>query len=111
MTRESKLGVVVSGLPLAPRLLFIAALLSFGGAGHATDQAFGPPHAAAADYQGNGVPCSIGAPFWTPPEATAEDLPWASVWLGHFSGGRRFEVAMVKLLRKSCNSCESSDFA
>jgi hypothetical protein len=23
--------------------------------------------------------------------ATAEDLPWASVWLGHFSGGRRFE--------------------
>jgi hypothetical protein len=38
-----------------------------------------------------GVACQVGAPAWSPPVATAEDLPWASVWLGHFSGGRHFE--------------------
>ncbi|WP_156898251.1 hypothetical protein [Methylocapsa acidiphila] len=34
-----------------------------------------------------GVPCMIGAPPWSPP-VTAQTLPWPSVWLGHFSGGR-----------------------
>ncbi|SFK39424.1 hypothetical protein [Methylocapsa palsarum] len=37
-----------------------------------------------------GVPCSIGQPFWEPSEITAEELPWRSVWYGHFSGGRPF---------------------
>ena len=36
------------------------------------------------------VPCSVGAPFWTLPAVTADELPWASVWLGHFSGGRPY---------------------
>ncbi|MCI0598459.1 MAG: hypothetical protein L0Y60_02900 [Beijerinckiaceae bacterium] len=40
-----------------------------------------------------GVPCSVGAPFWEPPAATAAELPWPSVWLGHFSGGRHFTNA------------------
>lgn len=38
-----------------------------------------------------GIPCSIGAPPWTPPwerRITAQILPWPSVWFGHFSGGR-----------------------
>jgi hypothetical protein len=37
-----------------------------------------------------GVPCSIGQPFWEPSDITAEELPWRSVWYGHFSGGRPF---------------------
>ncbi|HET6377681.1 MAG TPA: hypothetical protein VFG05_05160 [Methylocella sp.] len=37
-----------------------------------------------------GVPCNAGAPFWAPIRATAAMLPWQSVWLGHFSGGRPY---------------------
>lgn len=37
-----------------------------------------------------GVPCNAGAPFWEPIRATAAILPWRSVWLGHFSGGRPY---------------------
>ncbi len=92
MTRDGKIGVAVRGWPLAPRLLFIAAFLSFCGAGHAADSASGSPSpAAGGDPASFGVACQIGAPVWSPPVATAEDLPWASVWLGHFSGGRHFE--------------------
>jgi hypothetical protein len=85
MTGKGKIGVAVRRWPPAPWLLFIASL-SFCGAGHAADSASGavPPGAV-------GVVCSVGAPFWAPPMATAEDLPWGSVWLGHFSGGRHFE--------------------
>ena len=81
MTREGKIGVAIRRWPLAPRLLFIVAFLSFCGAGRA----------AAGDSASVGVACQVGAPFWEPPAATAEDLPWASVWLGHFSGGRHFK--------------------
>ncbi len=49
------------------------------------DFAAGPP---PAPY--GGVACSIGQPFWVPLKATAETLPWPSVFLGHFSGGRPF---------------------
>ncbi len=46
-----------------------------------------------------GVPCSAGAPFWAPPLPTAGDLPWRSVWLGHFSGGRPYlDCCGVKLV-------------
>jgi hypothetical protein len=45
------------------------------------------PIPAAPEF---GVPCAIGQPFWYPPAPTAEDFPWRSVWLGHFSGGRPF---------------------
>ncbi|MDQ6868992.1 MAG: hypothetical protein M3178_11530 [Pseudomonadota bacterium] len=93
MTRNGKIGVALRGRPLAPRLLFIAALLSFCGAGHAAGSASGTlSPAAREDPASFGVACSIGAPVWAPPAATAEDLPWASVWLGHFSGGRPFEA-------------------
>jgi hypothetical protein len=92
MTRDEKIGVAVRGWPLAPRLFFIAAFFSFCGAGHAADSDLGAASPAARGARPSvGVVCSIGAPFWSPPTATAEDLPWASVWLGHFSGGRRFE--------------------
>ncbi|MGQ0446337.1 MAG: hypothetical protein ACT4O2_14740 [Beijerinckiaceae bacterium] len=86
MTGKGKIGVAVRRRPLAPRLSFIAALFSFCGAGHAADSASGGAPPAAV-----GVACQVGAPFWAPPAATAEELPWASVWLGHFSGGRQFE--------------------
>jgi len=92
MTRDGKIGVAVRGWPLAPRLLFIAAFLSFCGAGHAAGSASGSPSpTAGGDPASFGVACQVGAPVWSPPVATAEDLPWASVWLGHFSGGRHFE--------------------
>ena len=80
------------GFRASARLLSIAACLSFASAGHAADWASGPPlSAAAAKYSENpGVPCSIGAPLWAPPVATAAVLPWRSVWLGHFSGGRPY---------------------
>jgi hypothetical protein len=86
MTGKGKIGVAVRRWPLGPGLLFVAALLSFCGAGHSADSASGAASPAAV-----GVVCSVGAPFWAPPAATAEELPWVSVWLGHFSGGRHFE--------------------
>jgi hypothetical protein len=61
-----------------------------------------PPHPArAADASDSplatarheGVACSIGQPFWVPSRETAETLPWASVYLGHFSGGRPYLAA------------------
>jgi len=92
MTHDGKIGVAVRGWPVAARLLFIAAFLSFCGAGRAAGLASGTPSpAAGGDPASFGVACSIGAPIWSPPLVTAEDLPWASVWLGHFSGGRHFE--------------------
>jgi hypothetical protein len=92
LARGGKLGVAVRRWPLAPMLLFTAALLSLCGAGHAADLALRTaPPATGGDLASVGIACSIGAPVWAPPVATAEDLPWASVWLGHFSGGRRFD--------------------
>lgn len=91
MTREGKIGVAVRERPLAPRLLFIAGFLSFCGAGHAADSASGAASSAAGEVSARvGLACEVGAPILALPAATAEDLPWASVWLGHFSGGRRF---------------------
>jgi hypothetical protein len=93
MSRDGKLGVAVRGWPLAPRHFFIAVFLSFCGAGHADGLASGAGFPAAwGDLASRGAACAVGAPLWSPPVATAEDLPWASVWLGHFSGGRRFEA-------------------
>jgi hypothetical protein len=48
-----------------------------------------PAKRQIADF--GGVRCSLGAPFWEPLAATAEELPWRSVWLGHFSGGRPYQ--------------------
>jgi hypothetical protein len=93
MSRDGKLGVAVRGWPVAPRLLFTAAFLSFCGAGHAASVASRTAFpVGGGDPASFGAACSVGAPVWSPPVTTAEDLPWASVWLGHFSGGRRFEA-------------------
>jgi hypothetical protein len=79
------------GFQTCAQLLSFAACLSFASAGHAADMTSGPLAPAAADYSENpGVPCSIGAPVWAPQLATAAILPWRSVWLGHFSGGRPY---------------------
>jgi hypothetical protein len=78
------------GFQASARLLSTAAYLSLASVSYAADWAFGPPPPAAANYWENGVPCSIGAPFWARPMATAAVLPWRSVWLGHFSGGRPY---------------------
>jgi len=67
-------------------ILALIAAASFTTASAAAD--FG--NAAApiiAEPENFGVPCSIGAPPWSPP-ITAAILPWPSVWLGRFSGGR-----------------------
>jgi hypothetical protein len=92
MSRDGNRAAALRGVPLPTRLLLIAAFLSFCGAGHAAGSASGTaPPAVWKDLASDGAACSVGAPVWSPPVATAEDLPWASVWLGHFSGGRRFE--------------------
>ncbi len=93
MTRDGKTGLAVKEWPLAPRLLFIAVFLSFCGAGHAAGLASGAaPPAPGGDPATVGAACQVGAPVWVAPAAAAEDLRWASVWLGHFSGGRHFEA-------------------
>ncbi len=79
MTRGRKIGVAAGNL--WPGLFFAAAISNF-----CSTTPF-----AGEDPASAGVVCQVGAPFWAPPAYTAEDLPWASVWLGHFSGGRRFE--------------------
>lgn len=66
-----------------------ALCLAFCGVSRAADWDTHPAIGQVTDY--GGIPCSVGAPFWAPPAATAEELPWRSVWLGHFSGGRRYE--------------------
>jgi hypothetical protein len=78
------------GLRATVGLITFAASLSVSTVGHAADWAAGPPPPAVEYLETPGVPCSVGAPFWAPPEATAADLPWRSVWLGHFSGGRPY---------------------
>ena len=85
------------GLLASARWIAGAACLSFPGAVCAADLDFVPPPATAYP-ESAGVPCSIGAPFWAPLAATASVLPWRSVWLGHFSGGREYDGATGKTL-------------
>jgi hypothetical protein len=75
--------------PLALAWAFIFTFALSASSGRAANWAYGPP---AIEYPENtgGVPCSVGAPFWAPLAATAAVLPWRSVWLGHFSGGRPY---------------------
>jgi hypothetical protein len=68
----------------------IAACLSISSVSYAADWESGPLPATIEHLENMGVPCSIGAPIWAPLEATAAELPWRSVWLGHFSGGRPY---------------------
>ena len=76
-------------------LLAFAVALIISTSSRAAELGFGPPASATLGdlTRGGGVPCSAGAPFWAPPKATAEELPWPSVWLGHFSGGRPYKDA------------------
>lgn len=72
-------------------LLAFAWASGIGGMGRAAELPLGPPPAISVEELGSmGVPCDVGAPFWEPPLPTAADLPWPSVWLGHFSGGRPY---------------------
>jgi hypothetical protein len=72
------------------------AIYGFSPPGHAADidQAASlhqsPPAVLLGPSPDAGVPCSIGLPFWEHSDITAEELPWRSVWYGHFSGGRPF---------------------
>ena len=76
------------GIALAASVLLgLAAFLSVPA--RAADFAEGP--LATAPHEG--VACSIGQPFWVPSRETAETLPWPSVYLGHFSGGRPYLAA------------------
>lgn len=78
----------------AVRVAFCAAFLASPGVSHSADS---HKNALSADEgepaQVVGIPCSAGAPFWAPPAATAAELPWHSVWLGHFSGGHPYQDA------------------
>lgn len=73
---------------LAAAMSFIAAAAS------AADLAApeGPPLVS----EDVGVACTLDDPFAH--AATAEALPWASVWLGHFSGGRPFSDGTGRIL-------------
>src|SRR5438105_3559943 len=76
----------------AAGIVFGALCLAFCGVSCAADWDTGfshPDMEQVTDY--GGIPCSIGVPFWAPPAATADELPWRSVWLGHFSGGRPYK--------------------
>jgi hypothetical protein len=83
MIRNGKIAVAAIGWTV--RLLSLATVLSFCDASRAADWTPGPGGEDLA-----GVPCKVGGPFWGPILPTAEILPWASVWLGHFSGGRPY---------------------
>lgn len=54
--------------------------------GRAAD--FALPEYPTPDLEGAGVVCTLNDPFAL--AATAATLPWPSVWLGHFSGGRPY---------------------
>lgn len=84
MTRNGKTAVAALGWTTSARLLSFAAFLSLFSGAHAADWARGDDLAVV------GVPCRAGGPFWAPLLPTAEVLPWSSVWLGHFSGGRPY---------------------
>ena len=89
---DRKIGVAARGWPLQRRHFFVAVFLSLCGTADGLASGAGFP-AAWGGLASGGVACAVGAPLWSPPAVTAEDLPWASVWLGHFSGGRRFDDA------------------
>jgi hypothetical protein len=83
----------------AVRVAFCAAFLASPGVSHGADSHKNAPSADAGEpAQGGGISCSAGAPFWAPPAATAAELPWHSVWLGHFSGGRPYIAAFGVIL-------------
>jgi len=89
---EGKMAVTSYRLPLAlGSLLAFALALGISSSSQAADWAFSSPRPAALEVSTGAFPCSVGAPFWAPPAATAEELPWRSVWLGHFSGGRPYK--------------------
>ncbi len=77
----------------AARVVFCAAILALPNVGCAADTYMGGSDSEAREVAAGGIPCSVGAPFWAPPAATAAELPWPSVWLGHFSGGRPYQDA------------------
>jgi hypothetical protein len=67
-----------------------ALALAFCGPGRAAGEGReNSPSASIVDF--SGIPCTAGAAFRQPLAATAEELPWRSVWLGHFSGGRPYK--------------------
>ncbi|WP_395664594.1 hypothetical protein [Methylocella sp.] len=72
-------------------LLAVFAMATFAGAARAAD------YSAAPGAPQEGVPCSIGQPFWEPSKATAQELAerdgWPAVYYGHFSGGRPYQDA------------------
>lgn len=92
--------------PALGGFLALTASVGFSTSARAVDFGFGPvdfglgavpygfgaaPLSPAEAPEDIGIPCSIGAPPWTPPwerRITAQILPWPSVWLGHFTGGR-----------------------
>ncbi len=73
-------------------VVLCALSLTFCGPGHAAGNEPEISSPASEQIAGfGGVRCSAGAPFWEPLAETADEMPWRSVWLGHFSGGRPYE--------------------
>jgi hypothetical protein len=93
---ETGAGEGKTAVPVLEQRQLIAWFLAFdlalstSGIGRAAHRDSAPSLAGGLYMVSGGVPCAVGAPFWAPPAATAADLPWPSVWLGHFSGGRPF---------------------
>jgi hypothetical protein len=89
---RQKRGAWRAAMRISAGIVFSAMYLAIYGTSHAADSDMGFTYGVSGkvtDYGGH--PCSVGAPFWVPPAATADELPWRFVWLGHFSGGRPYK--------------------
>ncbi len=57
---------------------------------------FAEPEGPSVIPEGAGVVCTLMDPFAL--AASAATLPWSSVWLGHFSGGRPYSDGDGRIL-------------
>jgi hypothetical protein len=85
----------MAGWPLVMRRFVLAAGLALvAGASQAADIA--EPVEPEVPPENAGVVCTINDPFVR--AASAATLPWQSVWLGHFSGGRPYKDDLGRTL-------------
>jgi hypothetical protein len=85
----------MAGWHLVMRRFVLAAGFAFiAGASQAADiaETAGPKQLP----ENAGVVCTLDDPFMR--AATAATLPWQSVWLGHFSGGRPYKDDLGRTL-------------
>ncbi len=97
MSRSRRTGGARATMRAMAGVLSVIAALSFSAPGRAADYDYGAAPQPSENTYG-GVACRLGVPFWVQYSpagdvATAETLPWPSVYYGHFSGGRPYKAA------------------